>query len=165
MSHPSLLKIHDISQGSARNVGRWHSQLSSPGKILSHLGQGSKKITWPADNSMEGQRKFLSISCHSDPSCRCFPASLFWKKKILYFWLCWVFVAAQAFSSCSAWVSHCLGTWSQQLWFMVLVALWHAGSSCTRYGTHVPRIGRQILNHWTTREVLQSFFCHFYVIS
>ena len=42
---------------------------------------------------MEGQRKFLSISCHSDPSCRCFPASLFWKKKILYFWLCWVFVA------------------------------------------------------------------------
>ena len=33
------------------------------------------------------------------------------------------------------------------------VALWHMGSSWTRYQTHVPCIGRQILNHWTTREV------------
>ena len=33
-------------------------------------------------------------------------------------------------------------------------ALCHVGSSQTRDHTHVPRIGRRILNHWTTREVL-----------
>ena len=30
----------------------------------------------------------------------------------------------------------------------------HVGSSWIRGGTHVSCIGRQILNHWTTREVL-----------
>ena len=37
---------------------------------------------------------------------------------------------------------------------MVLVALRHVGSSWTRARTHVPCIGRQILNHCATREVL-----------
>ena len=41
----------------------------------------------------------------------------------------------------------------QQLWFMGLVAPRHVGSSRTRDRTHVPCIGRSILNHWTTREV------------
>ena len=31
-----------------------------------------------------------------------------------------------------------------------------AVSSPTRDGTHIPCIGRQILNHWTTKEVLSS---------
>ena len=35
-----------------------------------------------------------------------------------------------------------------------LVASWHVESSQTRDGTRVPCIGRQILKHWTTREVL-----------
>ena len=44
---------------------------------------------------------------------------------------------------------------------MGLVALWHVGSSRTRDRTCVPCIGRQILNHWTTREV--PFSEHFKV--
>ena len=48
------------------------------------------------------------------------------------------------FSSC--------GTRAQQLWRMGLVALWHVGSSWTRAQTHVPCIGRRILNHCTSRE-------------
>ena len=36
---------------------------------------------------------------------------------------------------------------------MVLVALQHVGYSWTRDRTQVPCIGRQILNHWTTRQV------------
>ena len=36
---------------------------------------------------------------------------------------------------------------------MDLVVLWHVESQ-TREQTHVPRIGRQILNLWPTREVL-----------
>ena len=48
--------------------------------------------------------------------------------------------------------SNC-GTWAQQLWLSGLVALWHVGSSQTRAWTHVPCIGRQILNHCATREV------------
>jgi len=47
------------------------------------------------------------------------------------------------FSSCSAWAPLCTG----------LVALRHVGSSQTRDRTHVPCIGRCILNPWTTLEV------------
>ena len=39
-----------------------------------------------------------------------------------------------------------------------LVALCYAGSSWIRDWTHVPGIGRQILYHWATREVLRSTF-------
>ena len=35
---------------------------------------------------------------------------------------------------------------------MGLVAPWHVGSSQTRAQTRVPCIGRQILNHYATRE-------------
>ena len=35
-----------------------------------------------------------------------------------------------------------------------LVALWFMESSHTRDWTHVPHIGRKILNHWTTGEIL-----------
>ena len=40
---------------------------------------------------------------------------------------------------------------------MVLHALHLVGSSWSRDTTHVPCIGRQILNHWTTKEVLARF--------
>ena len=43
------------------------------------------------------------------------------------------------------------------MWLMGLVALWHVESSLTRDQTHIPCIGRQILNYWTTREVLNNF--------
>ena len=49
------------------------------------------------------------------------------------------------FSSCS--------TWAQQLWHTGLVAPQHVGSSRTRDRTHVPCIGRRILNHCPIREV------------
>ena len=41
---------------------------------------------------------------------------------------------------------------------MGLVALWHVRSSQTRDQTCVPCIGRWILNHSATREVLYSVF-------
>ena len=44
---------------------------------------------------------------------------------------------------------------ARQLWCTALVASQHVGSSQTRGQTHVPCIGRQILIHQTTREVLQ----------
>ena len=46
----------------------------------------------------------------------------------------------------------------QQLWCMGLVAPRHVGSSQTRDQTHVPCIGRQILNHCATREVPPILF-------
>ena len=66
------------------------------------------------------------------------------------------------FSSC--------GTWAQQLWLvgsraqaqylrrMGLAASLHVGSSWTRARTHVPCIGRWILNHCATREVPYVLF-------
>ena len=47
------------------------------------------------------------------------------------------------------------GSWALQCGLsrhMGLVAPWRVGSSQTRDRTHVPCIGRQILNHWTTGE-------------
>ena len=44
---------------------------------------------------------------------------------------------------------------------MGLVAPWHVGSSQTRDQTLVPCIGRQILNHWTTREFPVMFIFYF----
>ena len=43
---------------------------------------------------------------------------------------------------------------ARQPWHTGLVAPRPVGFSRTRARTHVPCIGRQILNHWTTREVL-----------
>ena len=45
-----------------------------------------------------------------------------------------------------------------QLWCMGLVAPHQVGSSWTRDQAHAPCIGRQILNHQTTREVLSFIF-------
>ena len=119
---------------------------------------------------------------------------LFFIYKIIYFWLCQVFVAARRLSLVAArggysllrcagfslwWLlllqsmdcrhagfsSH--GMQAQQLWLMGsraqaqqlqhtgLVAPQHVGSSRTRARTCVPCIGRRILNHCTTREVLK----------
>ena len=79
----------------------------------------------------------------------------------------------QAFSSCSErWLlslqstgsrrtgfSSC-GAWAQSLWHTGLVAPRHVGSSRTRARTlvQIPWIGRQILNHFATREALISYF-------
>ena len=78
---------------------------------------------------------------------------------------------ARAFSSCGkagatlhrgVWVSHyrglsCCGAQApdaqaQQFWLTGLVAPRHVGSSQMRARTHVPCIGRWILNHCATRE-------------
>ena len=114
-------------------------------------------------------------------------------KKVIYFWLHWVFVAAcglslvaESWGYSSLWCvgfslwwllllwstgSRCTGfssygkraqqLWfagsrvqAQQLWHTGLVALRHVGSSRTGAQTRVPCIGRWILNHCATREVL-----------
>ena len=95
----------------------------------------------------------------------------------IYFWLCWVLVAAcrlslvvasggyslvAVFGPLSAVASLVieLGLWVQGLqWVWLscgsgLAALRLVGSSWTRDRTHVPCIGRWILTHWATREIL-----------
>ena len=53
---------------------------------------------------------------------------------------------------------------AQYLWRTGLVAPQHVGSSQTRDRTHVPCIGRRILNHCATREVptIPLFFSFFF---
>jgi len=83
---------------------------------------------------------------------------------------------SQAFSSCGKWgllsrcgtrVSHCSGFSCCRIqvqghvgsvWNTGLVALRHMGSSRSRDQTCVPCIGRWIVNHWTTKEVLEWYF-------
>ena len=65
------------------------------------------------------------------------------------------------FSSCGTWAQQLWLAGSraqaQQLWRTGLVDPQHVGSSWTRARTRVPCIGRQILNHYATREVLELF--------
>ena len=86
---------------------------------------------------------------------------------IFYFWLCWIFSAAQGrlFLYCgeqgllfiAVWL---LLLWStgfrahrlQQLWHTGLVALWLVGSSRIKDRTRVSYMGKWILYHWATRE-------------
>ena len=81
------------------------------------------------------------------------------------FWLCWVFIAACELSVVAASGGYSLvGMHPLLIVVASLVAehrllgmraqsLWHTESSWTRDRTHVPGIGRWILNHWTTSEV------------
>lgn len=115
---------------------------------------------------------------------------LFLIKKIvlcIYFWLCWVYIAALAFSSggewgllssCSARASHrsgfsccgaqALGSWAsvaasvqaQQLLFSGLAAPRHVGSSLSRDQTRVSCTGKQILYWWATRGALTLTSLH-----
>ena len=104
-----------------------------------------------------------------------------------FFLLHWVFIAACGFSlvaisrgysslCCNTSLGRgfsCCGARAleykhrlRQLWLTGSVAQWYVGSSWTREipgswdlpGSHISHIGRQILNHWTTRKVQLSFF-------
>ena len=70
------------------------------------------------------------------------------------------FVAARSFSSCGAQASSSLRllVLGSVVVACGVVAAGHVESSRTRDGTCVPCVGRQILNHWTTREVLEVLF-------
>ena len=82
-----------------------------------------------------------------------------------FFLLYWDFVATHGFSlvvmSGGNSSLQCVGF--SLLWLLTLgrrdsSAPWHMRSSRTRDWTHVPCIGRQILSHWTTREVFSWIF-------
>ena len=68
----------------------------------------------------------------------------------------------QAFSSCSEEATICcraraLNTWVS-VWLIGSVVAWrHVGSFWIRDQTHVLCIGKQFPNHWTTREVPETF--------
>ena len=66
------------------------------------------------------------------------------------------------FSSCGTWAQQLWLVGSraqaQQLWRTGLVAPQHVGSSRTKAQTHVPCIGRWILNHCATRGVPMPLF-------
>ena len=100
-----------------------------------------------------------------------------WVGKYYFIWPHSVFIAMLKFfssfdkwellSSCSAVASLAAGHGSRYVgsivaqlspWHKGLVVPLHVGPSRTREGTHVPCIGRQILNHWTTREVQYNVF-------
>ena len=48
---------------------------------------------------------------------------------------------------------------------MGFVAPWHVESSRTKIGTYIPCIGRWILNHWTTREVIPILYHYYFLIT
>ena len=86
------------------------------------------------------------------PSLRCAGFSLRWRLLLRS-----TGSRRAGFSSCSTWAQQLwlMGSraQAQQLWHTGLVAPRHVGSSRIRAQTRVPCIVRQILYHWTTREV------------
>ena len=69
-------------------------------------------------------------------------------------------VAEPGFWGCKALAvaAHGLQSMDSAVWYTGLVAPWHVESSQTRDQNCVPCIGKQVLNHWTTREVLNPIF-------
>ena len=63
------------------------------------------------------------------------------------------YIAGGFFTSWATREAPCCGAQAQQWWLIGLAALQHVESSWTRNGTHAPCIGRQILDHWTTRTM------------
>ena len=119
----------------------------------------------------------LSLRCYQTSGEICFFFLLCLHFLLIYFWLhcvciavCRLSLGAMSGSFSLRWLlllwtigSRCTGfsscsTWAQWLWHMGLVAPRHVKSFWTRDQTHVPCTGRQILNHWTTREILDCAF-------
>ena len=75
-----------------------------------------------------------------------------------------LYCCTQAFSTCGkrrlliAVASLAVKCGLQYSWHMGLAAVRHMESSLTRGQVHVPCIGRQVLSHWTTREVQTLVF-------
>ena len=78
--------------------------------------------------------------------------SLLWCAGFSLRWLLWLRSTGSRPQAQQLWLAGSR-VQTQQLWRMGLVAPRHVGSSWTRAQTCVPCIGRQILNHCTTREV------------
>ena len=55
-------------------------------------------------------------------------------------------------ASCGTWALKSVGFCICGRWAWLLRGTWDL-SSQTRAGTHIPSVGRQILNYWTTRKV------------
>ena len=72
------------------------------------------------------------------------------------FLLQWLLLLRSTGSRCIGFSS--CGTWAKELWLRGLVAPWHVGSSRHRARTHVPCIGRRILNHCATSKVFRKYF-------
>ena len=71
----------------------------------------------------------------------------------IYFWLHWVLVVAHRILVVLSVFSLVEVHGLSELWLLGLVVLSHVESSPTSDWTHIPCIGKWILNHWTTREV------------
>ena len=100
-----------------------------------------------------GEQKLLSSSSAWAPHCGVFCCCGAWA------------LGHAGFSSCSVCAQQLQPPGSRarasELWRSVLVALCHVGSSQARDWTHVPCIGRWILNHWTAKEVPIHFLFWF----
>ena len=100
------------------------------------------------------------------------------KKVFIYFWLCWVFVAARRLPLVMVSRGCSLAVVEDSLWWLLLgnidsracrlqrlrdtgfVAPWHVESSWTRDRTCIPCIGRQFLSYRTTRKAPSlCFYC------
>ena len=105
---------------------------TSPGSIMCPLGEKSIQIFL----SISLFLALLDVHCcmQAFPSCD--------ERGLLYSCGEQAFLCS-GFSCCGAWALGC----------ECLVASWHMLSSQTKDQTRVPCTGRQILNHWITREV------------
>ena len=117
------------------------------------------------------------IFCFFDEVCsNLWPCFKIYFLLCVYFWLSRIFIAEHGLSLALAsgavpqlWVrgllsslaslvaAHGLRARAREIWHAGLAAFWYVESSRIRDWTHVPCTCSQILNHWTTKEVLVHF--------
>ena len=126
---------------------------------------------WIEKNKNKNQRNVKSANLSNTlGSGHAFRINLWFSKIFIYFWLCWVFVAAHELPLVAVSGSYSLvvvcglliavaslvakhGLSSLVVAACGLAVQRHVGSFQTRDQIHIPCIGRQSLHHWTTREV------------
>ena len=119
-----------------------------PGRLQS-MGSQESGHDWATkqQHNAEDERLYHVWFKFCFPSCIQLSCSLFF----FFFWLCWIFVAVWGLLLLQS-----TGPRARQSACGVLAGLlrgiWDLNSP-TRGRTHVPCIGRWILNHWTVREV------------
>ena len=173
----SDFRDQDVLRARKKRTQRYYQDSEPRRLLLSKIGNINAKVLWrwqwvPCWTYWVwfDEEKYWSIWRYQAGSWKIGLRSFF--KKLLFFvnfWLCWVFVAAQAVSLlrqvgatlylwCEGLLLWLLLWWStssraraQQLWFTGLAVLWHVGSCRIRNQIHASYIGRRILYHWDTR--------------
>lgn len=117
---------------------------------------GAARIPGSRHQRIRVKHVITLVATPNDPLSKCLPPfSVIWIKPFL--------ASSSKYDFCYLqlkpdWYAYWINTSQRGLWTSAFCVCVHLGSSQTKDWTVVPCIGRQIFNHWTTREEQNNSF-------